>query len=1123
MSAPTSDRGPVDQLAEEFAERYRRGEHPSLTEYTERYPEWAEQIRNRFSALVPFEERSTLAGPPTGPPAEPAALAGPLPGRLGEYRLLREVGRGGMGVVYEAVQESLGRHVALKILPVQALLNPQYLERFRREARAAGRLHHSNIVPVFGVGEWRAGNVSPPVHYYAMQFIPGQGLDAVVDQVRRLRQDEPAPTPTVPVAGGAGAGSLARALLTDQFECSAHDSRPATPEGPGGPAGASPATQSGAGAVTAVSASSTDLAGRSAAQYFRGVARVGVQVAEALAYAHRQGVLHRDIKPSNLLLDTHGTVWVTDFGLAKAADGDALTGSGDILGTLRYMAPERFRGVSEARGDVYSLGVTLYELVTLRPAFADADRLRLIERVKTEEPPRPRQLDRRIPRDLETIVVKAMAKEPAARYATAQALAEDLRRFLADRPIQARPAGGAERLWRWGRRNPVVACLLAGLFVALAGGLIGVTGQWLRAEGHLAEARRQRQLAEDNFAEARRQRRLAEESFRQARQAVDQYYTLVSQSQLLRVQGLQPLRKELLQAALRYYQDFLRQRGDDPSVQTEAARTYYRMANILREIDSKAEALTAYQQAAGVFEGLRREDPDNAELQRELARTYNNLGIVQRQTGQLEAALRSYEQARALREELVRAEPNAPQYRNDLARSHHNLGNLHQQTGRLAEALRAYQQARALREELVRAEPTNWQLQSDLALTLNNLGSLLAETGQLAEAGRFLQEACALREQVYQARPTDALPKRNLAESYYNLGVLQSHTGDPAAALRSHEQARDLRQELVRANPRVSQFQGELAKSHLNIGILQRRLGRPTEALRSYLEARFLQGKLATANPSDTQVQLDLAAVYGNLGNLHAQTGPPEEAFAAYERARTILDQLVRANPTVPRYQASLAIHHRNVGSLQRQTGALDAALRSYQEAGDLQDKLLAAEPEKPEHAGERAKTWHELGQAHHQLGQRAEMLAAFQQAVAHQRRAFTRAPQVRDYRQDLSSAYADLARAQQELGQPAEAFAACRERQQLWPDNPAELRQVAGAMAACLPLVGQGQTELTAAEQAERQQYAAAAVKVLRQAVAHGYKDVEQLRTAADLEPLRSHAAFQELLAELAGKRGGP
>jgi WD40 repeat protein/tetratricopeptide (TPR) repeat protein len=233
------------------------------------------------------------------------------------------------------------------------------------------------------------------------------------------------------------------------------------------------------------------------AQYFRSVARMGVQVAAALEHAHGQGILHRDIKPSNLLLDARGTVWVTDFGLAKAEGTDELTRTGDIVGTLRYMAPERLRGWSDVRSDVYGLGVTLYELLTLCPAFDDSDRPRLIERVTREDPPRPRRVDRSIPRDLETIVLKAIDKEPDRRYPTAAELAEDLGRFLAGEPVRARRIGLGERAVKWARRRPAVAALLA---VSAAAALAVVVGT-LAHNARLDLALRQ---AEANLEKARR-------------------------------------------------------------------------------------------------------------------------------------------------------------------------------------------------------------------------------------------------------------------------------------------------------------------------------------------------------------------------------------------------------------------------------------------------------------------------------------------------------------------------------------------------------------------------------------------------------------------------------------------
>jgi WD40 repeat protein/serine/threonine protein kinase len=482
MAEAASEPDPLVRLAEEFAERYRKGERPSLTEYAVRFPELAADIRELFPALAMIEEFGSVAGPATGPRAHTVTPDGTTPPQLGEYRILGEVARGGMGIVYEAEQVSLGRHVALKVLPFQGLLAPHHLERFQREARAAAKLHHSNIVPVFGTGEDRG------VHYYAMQFIHGQGLDAVLDELARLRGAKTPVPDTSPKRQrrdpdtspkrqrGDLSASLAEGLLSGQFPAAV------APQSAPAPAAAPPSGRPAAGSGAFRDASEVD--------YFLGVARLGVQVADALAYAHQHGIVHRDIKPSNLLLDTRGTVWVTDFGLAKAEGSGDLTGPGDVVGTLRYMAPERFRGRAHPCGDVYSLGLTLYELTTLRPAHSATDRVALMEQVRHQTPVRPRRLDRRVPRDLETIILKAMAKEPAARYPTAQALADDLRRFLDDKPIRARRASAPEHAWRWCRRNSALAALTAAVAVLLVGAVAGSLAVTFRLAGARDEVTR---------------------------------------------------------------------------------------------------------------------------------------------------------------------------------------------------------------------------------------------------------------------------------------------------------------------------------------------------------------------------------------------------------------------------------------------------------------------------------------------------------------------------------------------------------------------------------------------------------------------------------------------------------
>jgi WD40 repeat protein/serine/threonine protein kinase len=504
----------LDRLAEEFAERYRKGERPALQEYLDRYPELADELRELLPAMAQIEQVKEDAGDPGGA-CGPAA---PPLRQLGDYHILREVGHGGMGVVYEAEQVSLGRRVALKVLPPQLLREARQRRRFEREARAAARLHHTNIVPVFGVGEHEGAP------YYVMQFIQGLGLDAVLDELKRLQPGGAAAAP--PTGGGlrvarkdCSAADVARSLLTGDFRPAAEATcahTPAPAEGAAGPPPVAPLPaprEVPAGRLSdsfELSSSSVRLPGQSGTgpkqkgkpTYWRSVAQVGVQVAGALDYAHRQGVLHRDVKPSNLLLDTAGTVWVTDFGLAKVGDQENLTHTGDVLGTLRYMPPEAFEGKADPRSDVYSLGLTLYELLALRPAFEERDRNRLIKQVTTAEPPPLRRASPAVPRDLATVVHKAVEKEPGHRYASAAELAADLQRFIDDEPIRARRLSPAERCWRWCRHNPAVATLAgAVLLLLLAVAAVATTG-YVQTSLALGREAEQRQAADEAAGKA---------------------------------------------------------------------------------------------------------------------------------------------------------------------------------------------------------------------------------------------------------------------------------------------------------------------------------------------------------------------------------------------------------------------------------------------------------------------------------------------------------------------------------------------------------------------------------------------------------------------------------------------
>jgi WD40 repeat protein/serine/threonine protein kinase len=468
-------------LVDELTARLQAGERIDFQAYLQEHPQYAEQLRQLLPALQMLADLGSSPGLGTASGVRTAAPPEDITGTLGDFRILREIGRGGMGVVYEAEQISLGRRVALKVLPFAAAMDARHLQRFKNEAQAAAHLHHQNIVPVHYVGCERG------VHFYAMQFIEGHTLAALIRDLRQLASGQPAADPP------RVANSLAGELASGQWAPPQHNEAELPPT-----TDYVPAPTPSAGAATAAAALSTERSTQSRG-FFRAAAHLGVQAAEALEHAHQLGVIHRDIKPGNLLVDPSGRLWVTDFGLARLGSDPGLTMSGDLLGTIRYMSPEQAlakRVVVDARTDIYSLGVTLYELLTLERAYPGKSREEVLRQIAFEEPRPLRHLNKAVPAELETIVLKATAKNPEERYATAQELADDLRRFLEDKPIKAKRPSLRQRAVKWARRHKtvvraaVVVFLLAVVALAVSTVLI-----WRAKEDLKQSLERERQNA----------------------------------------------------------------------------------------------------------------------------------------------------------------------------------------------------------------------------------------------------------------------------------------------------------------------------------------------------------------------------------------------------------------------------------------------------------------------------------------------------------------------------------------------------------------------------------------------------------------------------------------------------
>jgi eukaryotic-like serine/threonine-protein kinase len=675
MTDMSDTRDPVEMLAEEFLDRHRRGERPTISEYAEAHPEWSDRIRSLFPTLMMIEGLKSGTDSPSG--SGSAARGAEIPSRLGDFHIQREIGRGGMGVVYLAQQDSLGRLVALKVLAPELMASPRTVERFRREAQAAARLHHTNIVPVFGTGEDQG------LHFYVMQSIEGQSLDRVLGTLNP--SGTVGETGTIPDEGESveepespfalcSAEQMALHLIHGQIESSSTLPREAespTAEWSGNQSDAS--VDTGQQPTSAESHPPRQPNGRPLGRrYWRNVAAIGMQAASAVHYAHRQGTLHRDIKPGNLMLGRSGTVWVTDFGLAKLAEQDDLTRPGDMIGTLRYMAPEQLEGISDRRTDIYSLGLTLYELLTLRPAFDATQRGMLLRQVSHDTPPRPRNLNRTIPRDLETIVLKATAREPERRYQSAGDLAEDLQRFLDDRPIRARRVSPIEHAWRWCRRNPALASvsvlaltLLVMVTTGMSFGYYHRTRALATETGLREKGDATLQLAADAFAAIFDQ--IGGPSTSSVFQETADGNVTRSSAGPSRVS---PQDAALLEDILGFYDRFAQVNRDNEHWLHETAVARRRMGQIYQRLGRVDEATASYQRSLEEYARLDSTETCPEDLAVETALIHNELGAMSGALGRFGNGVEHHRQALQILEDASTTEASSSSYRFELARTY---------------------------------------------------------------------------------------------------------------------------------------------------------------------------------------------------------------------------------------------------------------------------------------------------------------------------------------------------------------------------------------------------------------------------------------------------------------------
>jgi len=1140
------------ELVDELMEKLQAGEPVDLDSLAD--PRRAAELRPLLPAMEMLVNlQRTTSGTA---PALPRAADEDGVRVLGDYRIVREIGRGGMGVVYEAEQLSLGRRVALKVLPFASLLDERQILRFRNEAHAAAQLHHTNIVPIFSVGCERG------VHYYAMQYIEGQTLETVI---RELREFNRASTDGTPRATPASAAAI-------------------SPDG-------SP----------------------SGGEFFRSVARLGVQAAEALEHAHNLGIVHRDIKPSNLLLDVRGNLWITDFGLARCRESDlALTMSGDIVGTLRYMSPEQAlgrRNEIDQRSDIYSLGVTLYEFLTLEPAFAGRDREVLLRQIASEDPRAPRKVNRHVPPEIETIVLKAMAKEPDLRYGTAQELADDLRRYLEDRPIRARRPTLPQRLRKWSRRHRALVGAGAMLLVLATIGMAIASILIWRAED---KTRKALTKAEASAQDARDEADRAEKYKLAAIDAVEKMLTRVADEKLLNVPHMEPVRKALLEQALGFYQRFLEERSDDPKIMFETAKAYGRVGYISGLMGRPEEAVSAYRKAIelgeelvrgfggqpthrseladsydglatelhkttlgeeaygawdkaiAIYEGLARESPEDFHSKRVLVTTLIDkgrflsirghkqdaddvvlrardlatealfqakgdpdlekaligaltvLGDIYLQTSRPQQAETSLRQAMAFMDGLPDERKGTPDCRAQRGATLYVLSAVLLETGRAGEAKETLQKAFTVQSQLAGDFPTYVDYRRRLGMTSYTLGHILREEGAFPDAEAKLLESRAQWEKLAQDVPNVPEYRSKVGWANHALALLWMAAGKKEEMDAAFHKAAEIAGQLVKEFPRIPSYRDELARCHVNYGMVLKDRGERGRAEEEFRTAIELYDAVAKDLPDVSDILGTWASACGFLASLLEETGRPSEAEPQYRKAIGILTGLTAKLPEVPEFRLRLASFQSNRVRLLDASGRKEEAEASARAALETCEKIAAQFPGVPHHEFVLAGSLHRLGEFLQSAGRRAEARESLEKAIVHQRAAIAGSPEHAEYRAKLVRYSAEWIGFLVGGGEHAEAVRAAGDFLQLPNDDGESLYQVAANLAGCISIALKDEALSEEERAAAAKTCADQAMELLEASAAHGFADAERLANDPDLKPLHDRPEFQALLARM-------
>jgi serine/threonine protein kinase len=852
---------------------------------------------------------------------------------IGPYTLLKPIGEGGMGVVYMAEQaKPVRRKVALKIIK-PGMDTKQVIARFEAERQALAILDHPNIAKVFDAGATEGGRP-----YFVMELIDGISITAYCDREELS--------------------------IGDRIE-------------------------------------------------------MFIQLCQAVQHAHQKGIIHRDIKPSNVLITLHDgnpVPKVIDFGVAKAigsaagglTDKTLQTGFAQLIGTPLYMSPEQAElgGVDvDTRSDIYSLGVLLYELLTGTTPFdqetfrtAPFDEIRRI--IREQEPPRPstrlrndeggRLKDDSKPntrsvwqrysplssfilhpssfQELDWIVMKCLEKDRARRYETASSLAADIRRYLDDEPVEACPPSASYRLRKFARRNRAVLTTTVLVTMALVAGTTVSVWQAIVARRAQVVA-----LAKSNLASRQQQR--AETHLRQAREAVDQMLTEVGNKTLRSLPQMEPVRRALLEKALKFYERFLVQEGDDPAIRLEAGRTYRRVGTIREDLHEFDAAHEAYGQSIKLLDQLATTRPLDLECRRELASTHSHRAYLQAMTGKMEEAEREMGIVIELRKEILRRSSGYADDRYALADEQGILANLLQGSGRLAEARSLLRSVCDSFARLVGDFPANPVYQSRFGAMLNDQAAIAIYQGKPAEALPLLERAIPLQQAALKADPQNSEYQEFARNHQENLAVALTSLGKKSEAAELYRKNIRAGRELVSRSPFFPERRHELARTYENLAMLLNDMG-PDHRLESGQmsdQAAKLFGALAAEYPAVPGYRLDLAYHCSNRGERLRTAGRWKDAEQSFRRALELDLALVTAEPGNAAYKQAQAEHYGNLAQLL--AFYTDTTVYNPSQAARLAEAGIKLMPQS-------AFPWNALGVARYREGHWDEAITALEKAA---------------------------------------------------------------------------------------------------------------------------------------------